>query len=51
LAKRELGDWIFHSIQVNGKQMSDFEAVTNAVTMPWSNGQVKGEINKLKAIK
>jgi transposase len=30
---------------------SDFEAVKNAVTMPWSNGQVEGQINKLKTIK
>jgi hypothetical protein len=31
--------------------LGDFEAVKNAVTMPWSNGQVEGQINKLKTIK
>jgi transposase len=27
------------------------EAIQNALTMPWSNGQVEGQINKLKMIK
>jgi len=27
------------------------EAVKNALTLPWRNGQVKGQINKLKSIK
>jgi hypothetical protein len=31
------------SLQVNDRQISDFEAVRNAVTMPWSNGQVEGQ--------
>jgi hypothetical protein len=31
--------------------MSDFIAVKNALTLPWSNGQVEGQINKLKTIK
>jgi transposase len=31
--------------------ISEFEAVKNAVTMPWSNGQVERQINKLKTIK
>ena len=30
---------------------SDFQAVKNALTLPWSNGQVEGQINKLKTIK
>lgn len=31
--------------------LSDYEAVVNALTLPWSNGQVEGQINKLKTIK
>lgn len=31
--------------------LSDITAVTNAVSFPWSNGQVEGQINKLKTIK
>jgi transposase len=31
--------------------LSDFEAVKNAFTLPWSNGPVEGLINKLKTIK
>jgi transposase len=31
--------------------LSDYQAVVNALTLPWSNGQVEGQINKLKTIK
>ncbi|MEI6950363.1 ISL3 family transposase [Paraflavisolibacter sp. H34] len=31
--------------------LSDIEAVQNALTLPWSNGQVEGQINKLKTVK
>lgn len=31
--------------------LSDYQAVVNALMMPWSNGQVEGQINKLKTIK
>lgn len=31
--------------------LSDFDAVNNAVVMPYSNGQVEGQINRLKNIK
>ena len=31
--------------------MSDYKAVENALRLPWSNGQVEGQINKLKTIK
>ncbi len=31
--------------------MSDYQAVVNALTLPWSNEQVEGQINKLKTIK
>jgi transposase len=26
----------------------DFDAVKNAIEMPWSNGQAEGQINRLK---
>ncbi len=29
----------------------DFDAVRNAITEPWSNGQTEGQINRLKALK
>ena len=29
----------------------DLEAVTNALSLPWSNGQVEGQVNRLKLIK
>jgi len=29
----------------------DIEAVTNALSLPWSNGQVEGQVNRLKLIK
>jgi len=29
----------------------DVEAVRNAVSEPWSNGQTEGQINKLKTLK
>ena len=29
----------------------DFEAVKNAPEAPWSNGQTKGQINRLKTLK
>jgi transposase len=29
----------------------DIEAVTNALTLSWSSGQVEGQINRLKALK
>lgn len=30
---------------------SDYKAAENALTLPWINGQVEGQINKLKTIK
>lgn len=29
----------------------DFDAVKNAIEMPWSNGQAEGQINRLKTLK
>ena len=31
--------------------LNDYHAVRNAITLPWSNGQVEGQINKLKTIR
>jgi transposase len=31
--------------------MVDIQAVRNAVSEPWSNGQTEGQINRLKALK
>ncbi len=31
--------------------LTDFSAVKNAFTQPWSNGQVEGQVNKLKMLK
>lgn len=31
--------------------LNDYHAVENALSLPWSNGQVEGQINKLKTIK
>ena len=30
---------------------SDIQAVRNAVSEPWSNGQTEGQINRLKTLK
>jgi len=29
----------------------DIDAVRNAIEQPWSNGQVEGQINRLKTLK
>jgi transposase len=34
-----------------GKIRQDIDAVRNAISEPWSNGQVEGQINKLKTLK
>lgn len=31
--------------------MQDLDAVTNALLLPWSNGQTEGQVNRLKLIK
>jgi transposase len=31
--------------------LQDLEAVTNAIKLPWSNGQTEGQVNLLKFIK
>lgn len=54
-----LKEWIEEVVQSSIKElksfatglMSDLKAVENALTLPWSNGQVEGQVNKLKTIK
>ncbi|MBE7171580.1 MAG: ISL3 family transposase [Williamsia sp.] len=54
-----LSDWIAEVEQSNLGEikgfarglLSDHQAVVNALSLPWSNGQVVGQINKLKTIK
>ena len=36
-------------LQLNLKQ--DLDAVTNALRLPWSQGQTEGQVNRLKLIK
>lgn len=59
-AKQEgsLNAWIEEAMQPGpgiksfaGNLLKDFEAVNNAVITPYSNGQVEGQVNKLKNIK
>ncbi|GAA5666800.1 hypothetical protein Brsp07_05317 [Brucella sp. NBRC 14130] len=55
-AKTELDPWIADARDslfapfANGI-LKDKAAVSAAITEPWSNGQVEGQINKLKLIK
>jgi transposase len=54
-----LGEWIKKAITSGISELksfakgllSDIEAVKNALILPWSTGQVEGQINKLKTIK
>ena len=54
-----LSDWIGEAENCGIAEMkgfaqgllSDNQAVVNALSLPWSNGQVEGQINKLKTIK
>jgi len=54
-----LNTWIERTISSDIKELSgfargmlgDFNAVQNALSMQWSNGQVEGQVNKLKTIK
>lgn len=55
----ELMCWIDEISRTNLKELksfakgllSDITAVTNAVSLSWNNGQVEGQINKLKTVK
>ncbi len=54
-----LPSWIDDAIETNLAPIvrfartlnRDFEAVKNAIEMPWSNGQAEGQINRLKTLK
>lgn len=54
-----LNQWIDQVIQSSVSELkgfakgllSGYEAVKNALSLPWSNGQVEGQINKLKTVK
>ena len=54
-----LDQWIEDAID-SGKQvlgnfaqhlMTDYDAIKNACSLEWSNGQVEGQVNRLKNIK
>ncbi|WP_284948191.1 ISL3 family transposase [Acidisoma cladoniae] len=54
-----LGRWLkdAHDCRIYGMQrfarmlQNDLDAVTNALTLPWSNGQTEGQISRLKTLK
>lgn len=54
-----LGAWIDSAIETNPIPIMrfartlhrDIDAVRNAIELPWSNGQAKGQINRLKTLK
>ncbi|MYY49932.1 hypothetical protein CMT87_09000 [Elizabethkingia anophelis] len=56
---RELNDWVERSTSSGIKEiatfakgiLADYMAVENALTLPWSNGPVEGNVNRLKTIK
>jgi len=55
----ELKEWIDRSTRSGIKEIAsfakgvraDYPAVENALTLPWSNGPVEGNVNRLKTIK
>lgn len=55
----ELQSWVDQAIRSGVRELksfakgllTDFDAVQNAMHYPWSNGQVEGQVNKLKTIK
>ena len=54
-----LEDWIEKTLIIGRSQLktfvrglrSDIDAVRNAIITNWSNGQVEGQVNRLKSIK
>jgi hypothetical protein len=54
-----LGEWIERASSSNIKEikgfarglLTDLDAVRNGINLPWSNGPVEGQVNKLKVIK
>ena len=55
----ELKEWVDRSIRSGIKEivsfakgvLTDYPAIENALTLPWSNGPVEGNVNRLKTIK
>lgn len=55
----QLKTWLEQSLTSGIKEMErfangiqqDYQAIEAAITLPWSNGQVEGQVNKLKLIK
>jgi transposase len=58
-AVSKLGIWLkdaqrsgLHAMQRFARTLQrDIDAVQNAITEPWSNGQTEGQINRVKALK
>jgi transposase len=54
-----LEDWMQRTLNIGKSQLktfikglkSDIDAVRNAIITNWSNGQVEGQVNRLKSIK
>lgn len=54
-----LADWLARVAASSSAQLGDFAsrlqrdpaAVTAGLSLPWTNGQVKGQVNRLKLIK
>ena len=59
LASEQLDAWIQRAIHSQSSPLAhfalglteDYQAVQAGVTLPWSNGQVEGQINRLKMLK
>lgn len=55
----ELRSWVNQSTKSGIKEMAffakglwaDYQAIENALSLPWSNGPVDGNVNRLKTIK
>lgn len=56
---QELDDWLLKATAAGVPELErfvaglqrDYDAVRAALTLPWSNGQVEGQVNRLKLIK
>jgi transposase len=58
-AGNQLNEWILQAIDSGLKEIGgfaqsmkpDFQAIQNAFNLPWSNGPVEGNVNKIKTLK
>ena len=58
-AGNQLNEWITQAIHSGLKEIGgfaqsmkpDFQAIQNAFNLPWSNGPVEGNVNKIKTLK